>query len=142
MMNGNLLSIGQQQSNYIKKLYNEAVDANISNGKIIQGYIVAEQSEVNIQESTKGDKIKKLCLLSRFFHHKKCLTEMTKADILSYLNTLQKTDVNDPNHTSVGTYNGRRMVHEIFKWLYNSWPDQMIQRFIHLCKLINISLPI
>jgi hypothetical protein len=54
--NGNLLSIVQHQSNYIKKLYNEAVDANISSGKIIQGYIVAEQSEINIQESRKGNK--------------------------------------------------------------------------------------
>lgn len=35
---------------------------------------------------------------------------MTKADNLSYPNSLQKTDAYDPNHKSVGTYNGRQMV--------------------------------
>ena len=55
-----LLSIVQHQSNYIKRLYGEVVNRNISNGKIIHNYIIAEETEINIQESTKGDKIKKL----------------------------------------------------------------------------------
>ena len=84
------LSIVRHQSNYIKRLYSKVVNENISNGKIIHDYIVAEEAEINIQESTKGDKIKKLCLFSRFFDHKKSFSEMTKADILSYLNSLRK----------------------------------------------------
>jgi integrase len=118
-----LLSIVQYQSNYIKRLFGEVVNANKLNGKIIHDYIVAEEAEINIQESTKGDKIKKLCLLSKFFHHKKCFSEMTKADILSYLNSLRKPDVDDPTHRSIGTYNGRQMVFmKFFRWLYN--PDE------------------
>ena len=53
-----LLSIVQNQPNYIKRLYIEVVNNNISNGKIIHDYIVAEEAEINIQESTKGDNIK------------------------------------------------------------------------------------
>ncbi|MGB7633249.1 MAG: hypothetical protein WBL68_05955 [Nitrososphaeraceae archaeon] len=98
------LSIVENQPNYIKKLYSEIVNTSWSNGKIIHDYITAEEAEINIQESTKGDKIKKLCLLSRFFQHKKCFSEMTKTDILSYLNSLQKPVSNDPTHKSVGTY--------------------------------------
>ncbi|MGH9988653.1 MAG: hypothetical protein ACRD8W_32385, partial [Nitrososphaeraceae archaeon] len=115
------LSIVENQSNYIKKLYSEIANTNWSNGKIIHDYIIAEEAEINIQESTKGDKIKKLCLLSRFFKHKKCFSEMTKTDILSYLNSLRKPVSNDPIHKSVGTYNGRQMVFmKFFRWLYNS----------------------
>ena len=92
-----LLSIVQHQPNYIKRLYGEVVNRNISNGEIIQNYIIAEEAEINIQESTKGDKIKKLCSLSRFFQHKKCFSEMTKTDILSYLNSLRKTSLRRPD---------------------------------------------
>jgi hypothetical protein len=58
-----LLSIAQHQSNYVKRLYSEVLNKNISSGKIVHDYIIAEEAEINIQESTKGDKIKKLCLL-------------------------------------------------------------------------------
>ena len=103
------------------------MNLNISNGKIIHDYIIAEEAEINIQESTKGDKIKKLCLLSRFFHHQKCFSEMTKTDILSYLNSLRKPVSDDPTHRSIGTYNGRQKVlMKFFRWLYN--PDEPDQR--------------
>ncbi len=123
----NLLSIVQHQPNYIKKLMGEVVNANISNGKIIHDYIFSEEAEINIQESTKGDKIKKLCLLSRFFYHKKCFSEMTKTDILGYLNSLRKPVSDDPTHRSIGTYNGRQKVlMKFFRWLYS--PDEPDQR--------------
>jgi hypothetical protein len=118
---GGLLSITKHQSNYIKRLYREVVNSTISNGKIIHDYIVAEEAEINIQESTKGDKIKKLCLLSRFFQHRKRFTELSKKDILSYLNSLRKPASDDPTHRSVGTYNGRQMVFmKFYRWLYNA----------------------
>ena len=78
------------QPNYIKRPCNQVRDVNSPNAIIIHNYIIAEEVEISIQESTKGDKIKKLGLLSRFFHHKKCFSEMTKTDILDYLNSLRK----------------------------------------------------
>lgn len=105
----------------------EVVNASISNGNIIRDYIFSEEAEINIQESTKGDKIKKLCLLSRFFRHKKSFSEMTKSDILSYLNSLRKPVSADPAHRSIGTYNGRQKVlMKFFRWLYS--PDEPDQR--------------
>lgn len=111
------------QPNYIKKLFRQVLDANSCNAIIIHSYIVAEEAEINIQESTKGDKIKKLCLLSRFFCHKNTFSEMTKTGILDYLNSLRKPITVDPTHRSVGTYNGRQIVFmKFFRWLYN--PDE------------------
>lgn len=89
---------------------------------IIHNYIIAEEAEINIQESTKGDKIKKLCLLSRFFLHRKSFSEIS-SDILDYLNSLRKPISIDSAHRSIGTYNGRQMVFMKFlRWLYN--PDE------------------
>ena len=113
----------QNQPNYIKRLYREILESNSANAIIINDYIIAEEAESNIQESTKSDKIKKLCLLSRFFHHQKCFSAMTKSDILRYLNSLRKSSEIDPSYKSIGTYNGRQMVFmKFFKWLYN--PDE------------------
>jgi integrase len=113
----------QHQSNYIKRLYIETLDAIPTNALIINEYLLAEEAEINIQESTKSDKIKKLCLLSRYFHHQKCFSEMLKSDILSYLNGLRKPNDIDPTHRSIGTYNGRQMVFmKFFRWLFN--PDE------------------
>lgn len=109
------------QPNYIKKLYRQVLEANSCNAVIMHDYNKAEEAEINIQDSTKGDKIKKLCLLSRFFGHRKSFSEMTKTDILSYLNSLRKPLAVDPIHRSVGTYNGSQMVFmKFFCWLYNS----------------------
>jgi hypothetical protein len=74
----NVETLVNNQPNYIKKLYRQVSDVNSCNVKIIHDYIIAEETEINIQESTKGDKIKKLCLLSRYFDHRKSFSEMTK----------------------------------------------------------------
>jgi hypothetical protein len=72
--------------------------------------ILLLSKEINIKESTKSDKIKKLCWLSKSLNHKKSFHEMTKQDIVDYLNSLKKPLSNDPKHKSIGTYNGRKMV--------------------------------
>jgi integrase len=98
-------------------------EANPYNANIVYDYITVEQTEINIKESTKSDKIKKLCLLSKYLKHKKSFHEMSKQDIVDYLNSLKKPFSDDPKHKSIGTYNGRQMVFlKFFKWLYN--PDE------------------
>ncbi len=42
----------QYQPNYIKRLFNEVVESNPFNAHIIIDYIIAEEAETNIQEST------------------------------------------------------------------------------------------
>jgi hypothetical protein len=83
-------SISQNQPNYIIRLYKEMAEANPHNASIVYNYIAAEQTEINIKDSTKSDKIKKLCLLSKYLKHKKSFHEMTKQDIVDYLNSLKK----------------------------------------------------
>ena len=80
---------------------------------------MAEQTEINIKQSTKEGKIKILIWLS-IFHSGKSFAEMTKVDILSYLATLRKSLVEDPYQRWIGSYNGRQMIlTKFFKWLYN-----------------------
>ena len=50
-------------------MLNEVLKINSDNVKIICDYIIAEQNELNIKESTKETKIKKLVHLSRYFQH-------------------------------------------------------------------------
>ncbi|MFY9798700.1 MAG: hypothetical protein WAJ93_23680, partial [Candidatus Nitrosopolaris sp.] len=119
-------SIAENQPNYIIRLYKQMAEVNPDNAAIIYDYIIAEQTEINIKESTKGDKIKKLCWLSKYLNHKSYRI-MTKQDILEYLNSLRKPVSDDPMHKSLGTYNGRQMVFlKFFRWLYN--PDEPDQR--------------
>jgi hypothetical protein len=42
----------QNQSNYIKRLYKEILEANPDNALVFSDYIIAEEAEINIQEST------------------------------------------------------------------------------------------
>ena len=56
---------------------------------IICDYIIAEQTEINIKQSTKEGKIKILIWLSNF-NLDKSFRHMTKQDILDYLNNLRK----------------------------------------------------
>ena len=53
-------SVTHDQPNYIIRLYKEMAKSNPDNAAVIYDYITAEQTEINIKESTKGDKIKKL----------------------------------------------------------------------------------
>ena len=78
----------------MNRLYRELSEVNPYKAKIIHNYIEAEKVEINIKESTKADKIKKLCWLSRYLNHKSF--NMTKQDIVNYLDSIRKPDSEDP----------------------------------------------
>ena len=112
-------TITRYQKPYISKMLNKLLE-NPINAEIICNYIVAEQNEINIKESTKETKIKRIAHLSKFFENKKSFYHMTKEDILAYLNNLIKPSSIDPTHKSVGTWNARQMLFlKFFRWLYN-----------------------
>jgi hypothetical protein len=50
---------------------------------------MAEQTQMNIKKSTKEGKIKVLVWLTNYFENKRSFREMTKQDILDYLNNLR-----------------------------------------------------
>jgi hypothetical protein len=102
------------------------IETNPQNCVYICDYILAEQSEINLKDSTKEGKIKVLIWLSAFlggkpFHH------ATKQDILSYLDSLRRPLSEDPNRKWIGSYNSRQMIlNKFFRYLYN--PDEPDQK--------------
>ena len=100
---------------------------NIENARTICNYIIAEQTEINIKDSTKESKIKILVWLSNHFQDQKSFKDLTKYDILDFLNTSRKSILEDPYQKWIGSYNGRHIVlNKFFRWLYN--PDEPDQR--------------
>lgn len=112
---------------YYKNILINLAKRNIENANIICDYIIAEQTEINIKNSTKESRIKVLVWLSNFFEDKTSFKEMTKQDILSYLNNLRKSIQEDENQKWIGSYNVRQIIlNKFFRWLYN--PDEPNQR--------------
>ncbi len=108
-------------NNALKKL----AENNVENATIICKYIMSEQHEINIKQSTQEGKIKILLWLSNF-HSGKSFKELKKEDIVTYLGSLRKSLIDDPSQRWVGSFNGRQMIlNKFFRWLYNSdEPDQ------------------
>jgi integrase len=113
-------TLTRYQKPYISKMLNNLLLENPINAGIICNHIIAEQNEINIKESTKETKIKRIIHLSKFFDNKKSFYDMTKEDLLDYLNNLRKPSSIDPTHKSIGTWNARQMLFlKFFRWLYN-----------------------
>ena len=60
-------------------------EVNPTNAAILCEYLMAQQNELNIKESTKESTIKRIIWLSAFLGHK-TFSDITKEDILTYLN--------------------------------------------------------
>ncbi|HET9805626.1 MAG TPA: hypothetical protein VFP49_01825, partial [Nitrososphaeraceae archaeon] len=67
---------------YFNKILKELVKKHLENASIICDYIIAEQTEINIKDSTKEGKIKILVWLSNHFQDKKSYRNMIKHDII------------------------------------------------------------
>ena len=105
---------------YYKNILIELADRNIENANIICDYIIAEQTEINIKNSTKESRIKVLVWLSNFFEDKIFFKQMTKQDILNFLNSLRKSIDEDESQKWIGSYNSRQIIlNKFFRWLYN-----------------------
>jgi integrase/recombinase XerD len=87
------------------------------NQKIVSDYIEERKTETNISESFQ-------ILISRAVnslaaHTNKNLQDVTRDDIISWLNSVRKSEVDDPTHKWIGTYNTYLIIMITFlKWLY------------------------
>lgn len=89
------------------------------NAEKICDFIISERNEINIKESTVEWHIKVLGQLLKF-HDFKDFTNLTKEDILNYLNSLRKSSIEDPTNKSIGNRNNKQRVFlKFFKWMYN-----------------------
>src|SRR5215831_871322 len=101
-------SIAEHQRRYIRSIFLSMAQVNPTNGAILCDYLVAEQNELNIKESTKESTIKRIIWFSAFLSHK-TFNEITKDDILAYLNSrIKKPASVDPTHKWIGTLRCRR----------------------------------
>ena len=105
---------------YFNKILRQLAQQNLENTNIICDYIIAEETEINIKNSTKEGRIKVFVWLSNFYDNAKSFNQMTTQDILAYLNNLRKLINQDPSQRWIGSYNGRQIIlSKFFRWLYN-----------------------
>ena len=101
------------QSNFVLLSHDNAV--------AIVDYIAAMKSEVNLSDHYRGDVIAVLRKLSKY-NEDKPFRDLTRTNVLGFLDSFRKTEIADPLHKWIGTYNIYRMhLVRFFRWLYS--PD-------------------
>ena len=91
------------------------------NVTVIIDYIVTIKSEVNLSDHYRRDLIEVLSKFSKF-NDNKSFKDLKRSDVIAFLETYRRTEVQDPLHKWIGTYNIYRIhLMRFFKWLYN--PD-------------------
>ncbi len=105
---------------YFNQILKRLAGMNSKNANTICEYIISEQDQRNIKNSTKEGKIKTLVWLSNFLEDKVNFRQMSKENILRYLTNGKKSLEQDKKQRWIGTYNNRQMILlKFFKWLYN-----------------------
>jgi len=91
------------------------------NALTLASYVISMKSEINLSSSYRREVIEKLSRLSTY-HGKTLFTDITREQILSFLDSVRKPEASDPLHRWIGTYNIYRIhLVRFFKWLYH--PD-------------------
>jgi integrase len=91
------------------------------NALTLASYVTSLKSEINPSNNYRREIIDKL---SRFsvYCDKTLLKDITREQLLKFLDSLRKPETSDPLHKWIGTYNTYRLhIFRFFKWLYN--PD-------------------
>ncbi len=90
------------------------------NCKIIIAYVMAFMTEVNPSTNYRQHTIQKLKNLAEF-HNPKSFKDLSRDDVIAYMDRLRKSEIADPLHKWVGSYeNDRIVLLRFFKWLYGS----------------------
>ena len=75
-----------------------------NNAQKIIDYTNSVRNDISVSYSYERNNIKTLADLSKFHSNKK-FNQMQKQDILSYLNSKRKSEIEDPLHSWIATYN-------------------------------------
>jgi integrase len=87
------------------------------NQKILDDYIEARKTEANISKNFQRLILRTVNYLTRYTN--KNLKDITREDIVSFLNSVRKSQTEDPSHRWIGTYNTYLiLLITFFKWLY------------------------
>lgn len=88
------------------------------NSLTIADYLLSMKVETNLSTNHKRGVIASLKLASEFLDNKP-FRQITREDILSFLDNIRKSEAADPMHKWIGTYNHRLIdLLRFFKWLY------------------------
>lgn len=79
-----------------------------ANAFTIIDYITVMKTETNYTNHYGNDTIGALCRFSKF-HNNRPFKEVSRNDIINFLDSLRKTEIQDPLHKWIGTYNVYRM---------------------------------
>ncbi|MGA9843534.1 MAG: hypothetical protein WBP64_00335 [Nitrososphaeraceae archaeon] len=91
------------------------------NAWTIANYIVSMRIEVNLSDHYRRDIINELTNFSIFCNNRS-FRQLTRNEILAFLDSFRKPENADPLHKWIGTYNIIRIcLSRFFKWLY--YPD-------------------
>ena len=116
-----LLQLTKGSSPYYKSLFIKMSSANKQNAKLLSEFLITERDSQNLKLSTLLSHLHIIHFFSRYLQYKD-FEKITKNDIVEYLNSLRKTELDDPTHKWVGTHNTRQMVlSKFFRWLYNQY---------------------
>jgi integrase len=89
------------------------------NAVIIIEFIECQKTESNFSDTYKNLVIKSLITIVKYFTNKN-FKQLTRVNIIDYLDSLRKPEEADPEHKWIGTYNLRRVIFlKFFKWLHN-----------------------
>jgi integrase len=92
------------------------------NAVTIVNYILTLKNEINLSDGYRKLNIYVFYSVSKFFNNKKTYKELTRDDVMQFLDSLRKTEESDPLHKWIGTYNIYRVLFiRFFKWLH--YPD-------------------
>ena len=97
--------------NYRINILNRLQAKSKDNASTIIDYLFSMHNEINPSTGYKTAQIIILSQLSESCNNQKPFLQMTRDDILSYLNNCRKSEDIDPLHKWIGTYNTRRFTY-------------------------------
>jgi integrase len=115
LLDSKIQTIVEGLGSWFLKLINNMSSENV---QITVDFLSAMKVECNLSDNHKKNLIIILSKLSTFFENK-YFKEITRDDILRFLDKFHKSESSDPLHKWIGTYNLYRvLLVRFFKWLY------------------------
>jgi integrase len=103
-------------------LHTRVLPQNRENAMTICEYISSMKHELNLSDNYREDVIMLLSRFSIFFKNAMVFKQITREDLLSFIDSYRKPEASDPMHKWIGTYNIMRMhLMRFFRWLF--YPD-------------------
>lgn len=104
---------------YYKSIFKQLWLINSQNANELYHFLLKEQNEKNAKLNTKTTYIKIIFLFNKFLSFKD-FNKITRKDIADYLNSLKKSELSDPTHKWIGTYNIRQTIlSKFFRCIHN-----------------------